>query len=199
MEGAEKIIKRILEDAQKQAQINIENGEKQAAEIMNAAREEAEKKKKELIDKARKEASELERRLISNAELEARKMKLKAKQDIIASVFKRALDRLNSLPSERYMDLISDMVLNSVKEGQYEIVFSREDKSRVNDGFINRINQKLEERKIPARVKLSEDDARINGGFIIRAGPVEINNSFEALLRMKYNEIEAEIVKILFK
>lgn len=199
MEGAERIVNKILEDARLQAQNNIEQAEKQAADIINSAKNEAEKKKNIIIENAKKEAEERKKRLIAVAELEARKIKLKAKQEIIASVFEQAIKTLNSLPPERYMEIITDMVLNSVKKGDEEIILSERDKSRLGDGFIGIINKKLKEKNINGNVKLSEETANINGGFILRSGNIEMNNSFEAIMRMRYNEIESEIVKMLFE
>lgn len=199
MEGAERIVNKILEDARLQAQNNIEQAEKQAADIINSAKNEAEKKKNIIIENAKKEAEERKKRLIAVAELEARKIKLKAKQEIIASVFEQAIKTLNSLPPERYMEIITDMVLNSVKKGDEEIILSERDKSMLGDGFIGIINKKLKEKNINGNVKLSEETANINGGFILRSGNIEMNNSFEAIMRMRYNEIESEIVKMLFE
>ena len=80
VEGAEKIIARILEDARLKASNNIKEAEKQASDIINAAKEEAEKKRTVIIENALKNADEMEKRAISVAELEARKIKLKAKK-----------------------------------------------------------------------------------------------------------------------
>ncbi len=198
VEGAEKIIARILEDARLKAENNIKEAEKQASDIINAAKEEAEKKRNVIIENALKNADEMEKRAISVAELEARKIKLKAKQEIITSVFEKAITALNSLPAETYAKILCNMIISSVAKGNEEVVLSIRDKERLGKEFIDDINRKLAEKGLKGDLRLSEQTANINGGFILKSGEIEINNSFDTLIRMKRNELEPEIIKILF-
>lgn len=198
VEGAEKIIARILEDARLKASNNIKEAEKQASDIINAAKEEAEKKRTVIIENALKNADEMEKRAISVAELEARKIKLKAKQEIITSVFEKAITALNSLPAETYAKILCNMIISSVAKGNEEVVLSIRDKERLGKEFIDDINRKLAEKGLKGDLRLSEQTANINGGFILKSGEIEINNSFDTLIRMKRNELEPEIIKILF-
>ena len=198
VEGAEKIIARILEDARLKASNNIKEAEKQASDIINAAKEEAEKKRTVIIENALKNADEMKKRAISVAELEARKIKLKAKQEIITSVFEKAITALNSLPAETYAKILCNMIISSVAKGNEEVVLSIRDKERLGKEFIDDINRKLAEKGLKGDLRLSEQTANINGGFILKSGEIEINNSFDTLIRMKRNELEPEIIKILF-
>ena len=198
VEGAEKIIARILEDARLKAENNIKEAEKQASDIINAAKEEAEKKRTVIIENALKNADEMEKRAISVAELEARKIKLKAKQEIITSVFEKAITALNSLPAETYAKILCNMIISSVAKGNEEVVLSIRDKERLGKEFIDDINRKLAEKGLKGDLRLSEQTANINGGFILKSGDIEMNNSFDALIKMKRNELEPEIIKILF-
>ena len=198
VEGAEKIIARILEDARLKASNNIKEAEKQASDIINAAKEEAEKKRTVIIENALKNADEMEKRAISVAELEARKIKLKAKQEIITSVFEKAITALNSLPAETYAKILCNMIISSVAKGNEEVVLSIRDKERLGKEFIDDINRKLAEKGLKGDLRLSEQTANINGGFILKSGDIEMNNSFDALIKMKRNELEPEIIKILF-
>ena len=198
VEGAEKIIARILEDARLKASNNIKEAEKQASDIINAAKEEAEKKRTVIIENALKNADEMKKRAISVAELEARKIKLKAKQEIITSVFEKAITALNSLPAETYAKILCNMIISSVAKGNEEVVLSIRDKERLGKEFIDDINRKLAEKGLKGDLRLSEQTANINGGFILKSGEIEINNSFDTLIRIKRNELEPEIIKILF-
>ena len=123
MAGAEKIKEKILEEARLQAQKNLEQAEKEAAEIIQSAQKEAEQKKSEIIERAHKEAVDRKKRLIAAAELEARKQKLQAKQEVVEEAFTRVLNKLNSLPADQYQDILVDMVVRSVRKGNEEIIF----------------------------------------------------------------------------
>ncbi|NLC69540.1 MAG: hypothetical protein GX754_12335, partial [Clostridiaceae bacterium] len=176
----------------------IMQARKQAGDIICAAKKEAEEKKAKILDAAMKNAGETRRRMIAAAELEVRKIKLGAKQELIGRVFGQAAEALNSLPVERYKEMISGMIVYSAKTGDEEIVLNKRDKERMDNDFINTVNAKLREKGLKGNLKISGDTAAIKGGFILRKENVEINNSFEAMIRMKYNEIEPQVVKILF-
>jgi len=201
MEGAERIIERIIEDANLQAKSNIEQAEEQAADIILSAQKEALKKKSDIVEKAKRDANEKKSRLIAVAELEGRKIKLKAKQEIISEVIKKALEKLNAMSREQYSDIIADMVVNSVTKGDEEIIVSQNDKAKLGNSFINKVNTRLKEKNINGNLKFSVKSDRtedMGGGFVLRSLDIETNNSFETIIRMKYNEIEAGVVKILF-
>lgn len=198
MAGAEKIQQRILEEARQQAQSNTERAQKEAADMISAAREEAKAKKLSIMEKARIEASERQKRLIAVAELDGRKRRLQAKQELIDEVFNRAIDKLNLLPADQYERILVDMVVGSVRSGNEEVIVSARDQKRISPNFIAEINNRLIAKGIHGAVKLSEHTRDIQGGFILKDGNIETNNSFEAIVRMQRDSLEAEVVKILF-
>lgn len=199
MAGAEKIRERILEEARKQAEANIQEAKKEAEKIIHSSEEEARKKQKQIIDRAFKEAAERKKRLIAVAELEGRKEKLKAKQDMIEEVFTKTIERLNSLSDEEYENILVDMIINSVRSGDEEIILSEKDRNRLSYKFVENINNRLREKGLKGNIALSNQTRNINGGFILKKGDVEINNSFDAIIKMKRDELEEIVVAELFK
>lgn len=198
MTGAEKITARILDEARQQARANVERAEKEAADIIHDAHKEAEVKRSSIIEKAKGEAAEHKKRLISVAELEARKQKLQAKQEMIEEAFAKTLERLNSLSAAKYEGIIADMILDSVSTGNEEVILSSRDRSRLSPEFAAGINKRLAGRGIKGNITISDETRDINGGFILKTGDIEVNNSFEAIIKMQRDELEEKIVKILF-
>ncbi|MGE4282610.1 MAG: V-type ATP synthase subunit E [Clostridia bacterium] len=198
MAGAEKIKERILEEARLLAQENLDQAKKEAAGVVKAAKKEAEQKKAFIIEKAQKEAVERKKRLIAVAELEARKQKLQAKQEMIEETFIKTLDMLNKMPADKYRGILMDMILSVVHTGKEEIVISNDDVQKLGSDFALDVNKKLTERGLTGNIILSIQKRSINGGFILKTGDIEINNSFDAIIRMQHDELETEIVKALF-
>ncbi len=198
MSGAEKIIGRILEDARLQADATIKRAGEEAANIIRSASEDAEAKKKQIIEKAELEAVEVKKRLIAVAELEARKQKLKAKQEVVDEAFELALQKLNNLPDLEYQSILVEMISNSIETGKEEVLLSQRDKQRLDPGFIDQLNKKLSQKGVNGNLKISDEARNISGGFILKSGDIEINNSFEAIIRMKRDDIETEVIKSLF-
>jgi len=198
MDGAEKIINKIKSDAKLQAESNIRKAQEEAIAIIKAAEEEAAEKYNNVMEKTRNEIDERRKRLISMAELEARKIKLKAKQDLIREVFSLAHRKLTSLSPEEYRNILSDMIVSINPNGNEEIIVSEEDRKKLGDSFIKIVNKKLKENQKIGEMKYSEECRETEGGFILKSGDVEINCSFSSILRMEYNKIEAEVIKVLF-
>ncbi|HHV96393.1 MAG TPA: hypothetical protein GXX37_07990 [Clostridiaceae bacterium] len=198
MNGVEKIINKIKSDAQSQAENNIKAAQEKADAIIKAAKEEAAEKYNGIIEKTKSEIAGKRKRLISMAELEARKIKLKAKQDLIREVFSLAHKKLITLPPEEYGKILSDMIIGLNPEGNEEIIVSEEDRKKLGDSFIKMVNAKLKENGKKGELKYSDICRETEGGFILKSGDIEINCSFSSILRMEYNKIEAEVIKVLF-
>lgn len=198
MTGADKLKEKILEEARQQAKNNIERARQEAAGISNMALNEAEKRRREIIEKSRIEAAEREKRLISYAELEARNQRLKAKQEVVEEAFEKAIARLKELPSDQYINILADMIVGAVSTGDEELILSKEDKNRIGNDIVKLVNKRLKATKIKGNLRLAGETRDIQGGFIIRSGDIEINNSLEAIVKMRRDKLEAEVVKTLF-
>lgn len=198
MAGVERIKEQILQDSESKVNIILEEAKKQAELIMNKAQLQANEKAESIRKKAINDSLEKVKIANSMAELEMRKSKLLTKQNIINEVFSKVLDRLTSLDGEEYEKLIINMLLSAIETGDEEVVLSSNRKSKMSEGFINNVNQSLVSVGKKGNVKLSDKTADIIGGFILMSQGVEINNSFEALIRLNRDEIEPKVAQILF-
>jgi V/A-type H+-transporting ATPase subunit E len=198
MAGAEKIRLEILEEARLQAKANLERAEKEAREVLEAAGEEAERKQEKLLEKAAGEAEERRKRMLAIAELEGRKKRLQAKQEVLEEVFEKTLASLNTMPAKQYEQILSDMIINVVTTGMEEIVLAKKDRELLGATLVNNINQRLVSAGRTGSLKLSAEAGDFNGGFILKSGDVEINQSFDTVLRMQHDELETLAIKVLF-
>jgi V/A-type H+-transporting ATPase subunit E len=198
MAGVERIKEQILQDSESKVNIILEEGKKQAEAIINKAQLQANEKAESIRKKAINDSLERVKIANSMAELEMRKSKLLTKQNIINEVFSKVLDRLSSLDGEEYEKLILNMLLSAIETGDEEVVLSSNRKSKMSEGFMKNLNQSLVSVGKKGNVKLSDKTADIIGGFILMSQGVEINNSFEALIRLNRDEIEPKVAQILF-
>ena len=60
------------------------------------------------------------------------------------------------------------------------------------------MNNRLSKKGIKAALKISNEARRIQGGFILKRRGVEVNGSFETLIRTEREEIESKVAAILF-
>ncbi len=198
-EGADRIIQRILDDANARAESIKADARDKAKAVENEAREKASRKEEQILDQAKKDAEEQKRRIIGVAQLEARKDLLAAKQEMIGKAFEAALEQLLNLDDRAYFSMIHDMLLEYVETGTETVMFSAGDLERIPDNFWQEINQALVKQGKKGELKLSDEPRDIRGGFVLQAEGVEINCSFESLLEMKRDELEPEVAAVLFQ
>ena len=194
MEGMERIRESILAEARTQAEAIIKEAEDKVKEMEIQAEKRAEELTKNRLERAEVEAQEAQKRMLSMAELELKKQSLEAKQSIIDQAFDKALVKLNNLPEEKYAAMIVSALGSVGIKGGEELIVPPQDREKFQKGLLKRINDKL-----GFELKLSDEDRGIQGGFIVKVDGVEINNSFETLLRMEREKVESEIADILFQ
>ena len=199
MAGVENIKEKILRDAELKANEILEKAKLQAKETEEKANRKAAIKAKEISLKSNHEISEKKRIINSMVELEMRKDILSAKQQLIEEVFDKALERMNNLEGAKYEQVIYDMLMASAESGEEEIIMSGDRKKKLSADFISRANKALESAGKKGKLKISDETRNISGGFILKSRGVEINNSFEAVIRLYRDEIEPKVAEIFFR
>jgi V/A-type H+-transporting ATPase subunit E len=195
----DKIIEKINEEARQKieqimsdAQVQIENIKKKSIEDSDAMKE-------KILEQARQNAVERERRMLQLARLSGRKEILSEKQKAINSIFTSALDRLAGLDPDKSRQMLRNMLIKAVKSGNEEIVLSARDRKMIGHDWLEKVNNDLiKERGLPGKLKIAEETRDIKGGFILKDGQVEINSSFEAILKFNQNELESKLAALLF-
>jgi len=198
MTGAEKITERIINEAREKAKGILEEAEAKAAAMREERLAETEKERTAILEKARAEAAERKRRIRTVAQLDMRKELLGVKQELIHTAFERVLEQLQNLSVEAYQDTVYQLLMGLVRDGNEEIIIASGDEGRWNDAFLNRINQGLQEKGIPGQVRLSEERRNLRGGFVLKSRNMEINSSFESILRTVRDEMEPQVAQVLF-
>lgn len=198
MIGTEKIKEKIIEDARARAAQIADQARRDAQDILESASKEANLKIAEIKKTADSEGLEVYRRMMAVAGLEGRKEILRTKQELIDTVFKKAMEGICRLPDDEYQKLLEKMAIEAFSAGSGEIMLSASDRNRIDGNFIGNINAKLKELGIEGSLILSGDTINTAGGFVIRLGDMEINSTFEILFDMLRTELQNDVVKILF-
>lgn len=199
MANLDNLISKILEDANNKAQEIINEAKEKEKEAVDSLISKAEKQKELIINKSHIESVTRKERIISNANLDIRNKKLKAKQDLIESIFNKAENELQEISQDEYNKFVRNFILSMDVDGDEEIVISRNYKNAIDENLINFINGELRTKGKKGELKLSSEDRDINGGFILCKNGIEINCTFEALVPSLRDELEDKILDILFK
>ena len=227
MNGIEKITARIEEDARAENEALLAQARAEAEEIAAKYRAQAQAEAEEILAQGRRNAQERERHLDSMAQMECRKAVLAAKQDVIEEAFQAAHQKLLELPTEQYVELLADLAVNASTTGREKLIFSPSHRSQVGKAVVVAANKKLAEAvspKLPeevtdskagaildkvvagasailngtAMLTLAEETCPMDGGFILSDGAVEVNCTFDTLIRLQRGALAGEVAKVLF-
>ena len=193
MNGIEKITQRIASDAQAEVDRILGDAREEAARISANYRAQADAEAQELDAKNERAAAEQEERLISAAQMKASRLQLAAKQEMVEKAYIQALDKLCAMPKEQYVDVLAKLLVEASSSGKEEAVFSKEDREQVGKAAVEKANQLSGK-----QLRLSEETQPIRGGFILKDKNVEVNCTFETLVRLQKAETAGAVVKTLF-
>ena len=225
MNGIDKITARISADTQAEIDRVLGDANAQAAAIAAKYRAQAQAEDAELRAKSQRAAAEREERLVSGAQMEARKAILTVKQEMVEQAYRRALEKLCSLPREQYVELLAAMLVQASSTGKEEVVFSLEDRDGAGKAAVARANELLAKAAAPelplgdgavasflnrvaagvsalaqgtAMLTVSEETRPIRGGFILKNGRIEVNCAFETMIRAERERTAGAVAKLLF-
>lgn len=225
MNGIEKITQRIDADTQAEIDRLLADARAEADKTAAQYRAQADAEAAELAARNRRAAEEREERLVSVAQMEARKVTLAAKQEMVEKAYSLALEKLCAMPEEQHIAALAALLVEASTTGREEVVFSAGDRDRIGKAAVARANELLARQTAPelplgdsavgallnkvaagvtamakgtAMLTLSEETRPIRGGFILKDNNVEVNCTFETLVRLQKAETAGTVAKHLF-
>ena len=193
MNGIERITQRIGAEAQAEIDRVLGEARAEAEKITARYKAQADAEAADLDAKNKKAAAEREERLAGTAQMEARKAALAAKQEMVEKAYGLALQKLCSLPEEKYTAVLAELLIQASSTGKEEVIFSDKDRRKVGKAAVEKANKDG-----GRKLTLSGETREMAGGLILRDGQVEVNCAFETQLRVLREEMTAEIAAILF-
>ena len=194
MNGIEKLTQQITADAQVEIDAILAQAREKADAITADYAQRAEKAAAERLAKGTEAAAQREERLIAMADMERRKDLLAAKQDMVGKAFDKALDQLCSLSDEEYVAMLTKLAVAASNSGKEQLIFSQKDRTRVGKDVVIAANEAMND----GHLTLSEQTRPMRGGFILSDGAIEVNCTFETLVRLQRGEIAGEVANVLF-
>ena len=195
MNGIEKITGKIDADIQAEIDQIMQSAQASANEIAQGYEAQATQATETILARGKVEAQQREERLVSVAMLESRKAELATKQEMIEKAFEGALNYLLTLPEEKYVTLLSGLIVQAVRTGKEEVIFSQKDRTQYGKQAVTSANEKLGDK---GNLTLAIETRPMKGGVVVSDGDVEINCSFETLVRLQRGVMDKEVATVLF-
>lgn len=145
--------------------------------------------KSEINEKAETNSQKVIEKAVSLAKMEAKNALLIAKRKIIKETFAKAIEELTG--SDDYEKILAHLLRKTKMEiGDGGEVIPAKGRQDVTRKAITNAN---------AKFTLSGQEGDFAGGFIVRAGSIQIDNSFESIIgRELADNLEPEVAQILF-
>lgn len=196
MANIDKIIKEILDEAEKTAEEKTAAARAEASGIISNAEAECRKLEAEFAARAEQAKKSASERARSSAQLKKRQMILNARQEIISDILDKAYNSIFALDEKAYFRMLEKMLrkFSLAKDG--EIYFSRSDLERMPAGFEDIISDAAKENG--GSLRLSKESRAIDGGFILVYGGIEENCSIKAIFHTQREYLADKVQKILF-
>ena len=193
MSNVKNMTSKILKDAEARKENILATAQEERNKIVSKKESSANEIAKEILEKAEIEAKSKKERVISGAKLKVRNNKLAVKQEIIDEVFEKSIDKLTKLSKEEFLNFVRNTISSMNLSGKQNLILNKQGLEFVNASFIEELNS-----KVNAEITLSETVGNFKGGFILENNGIEINSTYEALVRSLRDELEFEVAKVLF-
>lgn len=194
MTGIEKITDRILGDAQAEVDAVLADAKQQAESITAKYQAQAKRESNDLLTRGANAAAEREAHLNSSAQMEAKKLILAAKQEMLDRAFDEALRQLNRLPDRKMTQLLAKLAQQASSTGAEEVILAESVRDRLGQAVVDQANAAA-----GTHLTLSKTAGHFPGGLLLSDGDVEVNCTFDTLIRLTRGEIAGQVAQALFR
>ena len=228
MNGIEKITAKIAADAEADVKKLQAETEQKIDALRTQTAAQAAQEKQAILARGEKAAAERLERLESAAQMEQRKLALAAKQEVVGEAFEMAVEKLCNLPDKELIALLTELAVEASTTDREALIFSVKDRARIGKQVVIAANELLVKKAAPGlpdnyadnkvgaflgkvvnttaavvtgtgQMTLSEQTRPMRGGFIMADDTVEVNCTFETLVRLQREQLERDVANVLFK
>lgn len=186
--GTNKLAERIVNDAQEEARVTIDEALRAARAIRHDSDKAVSARREELLSHRARARKDLVDGYQTRAMLDAKKDALRKKRALIDTAFSRAYKATLSLDAEARRSICVGM-LTSQAEGGETVLPAKADRAAL-QAIVAAMPEK--------NLTLSKDDASIDGGFILMGEGYEKDCSFRSLLSVVREAEETAVYQLLF-
>lgn len=179
MSGLDKIIEEIGASAKAEADIILQKADQYCEEYMANVKKEVQQEVEHFEKNAEAQRNLYREKTKSGAGFRERNAILKAKQQSVQEVMKRARKKLENLPENEYFDFLIRLFEKNVQPQSGIMFFSEKDIKRMPENFKTQIQNTAHEKG--GQIEISSDRADVDNGFVLVYGEIEENCQIKAL------------------
>lgn len=193
MSAEERILQGIIDDANLQAEKIIAEAKSECENILAKGKEEAKAYSAKTVSDALRRAKAIKQNADSAAELSVRDIKLAKKHEEIEKTLCLAIEKIISLPDEKYFSLLCELAVKNARSEEGVICLGPADLIRDIAVFERLLS------KHRVNVTLEKTPYSVKNGFVLKYGDIEYNLSLDAVIADKKDTLQDSINSILFE
>lgn len=195
MTGLDRIIEKIIAEAQKNCDAILSEASAEVKEIISDARAKAKAESEKILSDAHKTAVRKQAVSKSTAESITRNRYLEIRNAILNDIISAAYLEIEKFSDEEYFAMLKKLCIKNVQTGECEMQLSGYDMGRLPDDFEMSINSEIYEK---GAVHISSVPADIENGFILSYGDIEINCTLKAVFDENMDSLKDMLSTALF-
>ncbi|MFW6117418.1 MAG: V-type ATP synthase subunit E [Thermoproteota archaeon] len=205
-ESTETIQRKIINDAEEEAERIKAEAREKTAEILREAEERAEEMKKKELEKIRQHTEETRKQDIAEKKVDYHRRTQNFKSELIDDTFNEVREKLRDyVKKPAYQEILSELIIeagNTLGGGNLVIKLNESDKKKMSEERMEKISQKITElTNTETEITVDEDTVNTIGGAVVTLSDQKatIDNTFEARLERIQETGKTELETILFK
>lgn len=191
------IVTKIAADAKEQAAQTLRSAEERARDLEQKAEVRLEKQREEARRATSAEAEQLRERMLRMAALQEKKDALVMKREVVDQAFDAALQRLMDMPREDARKLSLSLLLESA-QGDEAFLFGPGDEDLYDGAFLQSANEALKAAGKAGTLHYEPQRLAKRGGFVLRRAGMQMEMTWEMVLRVRRDALEADVANMLF-
>lgn len=188
MESISKILDAISAQSLAETDKVMESSRREAEELQKSYEKEALKVRDDILSKANAEAEGIRQRNLSQAGIERRNLLLSARREAIEKVFKKAAERLASMPDTEKKVLYEKLISRYSSSDEVIVQLNSNDKDK--------LGRKIKPEGV--KITIDKESGDFPGGLIIKEKTTETNCTFDVMAEDAKKEMASEVAAMLF-
>lgn len=191
------LTQKILNDARMEAEEIEKIASLQADDIISKANSELEKEREKLRKEAERLANEKYQNIVTLSRIEARNKVLERKQELINEVFTKVRKKMEDMDPAAFKNFAVSLLSKFPPEDKAVLMVGKKYKSIIDKDFVQKLNRQVQNQAKGSFV-LSEKESDFEDGFRLVMGDVQVDLSFDSILKTVREDMEMDIIKTLF-
>jgi V/A-type H+/Na+-transporting ATPase subunit E len=186
---------KIIADAEVQGKKITDEANAEAEKIIVKAREDLAKLTKQVEKDGDQLANERYQNIVTLAKVSGRNKVLAVRQNMVDTVFSKVLDRMKNLSDDKFREFAKNVLSKYPPQEDIKLMVGKKNKSLIGGKFVDELNQSL---KAPGKFVLTDADREFDYGFYLVTNWMEIDLTYNGILRTIREEMEMDVIETLF-